>query len=266
MMACLKHFLAAAAVFVLAAVAEARTPKPRVPPGLDPGGIAVALIGGGIDYRRPEIIPRLARDGEGELIGRDVSEGDARPFSDADHDGPMGQRLAREAPDMRLVPVRVAAGRHDQVAAALRFVGDTPARIALIVIDPGAPLPLAGLAEASRHFSRMLLVVPARHVADAVSVLSDAERAGLLVVAGAGGSAIADLMVLPSSDVATQGAISASLDEEGAASVAALAARLLRDEPQHSGATLRQRILGLATPRPPGPLSISGISQIEWRK
>src|SRR4029079_9055021 len=57
----------AAAVLTLAT--QAQEAKPRVPPGRAPGGVAIALISTGIDYTIPEIAQRLARDGEGELVG-----------------------------------------------------------------------------------------------------------------------------------------------------------------------------------------------------
>ena len=51
--------LAAAAATAVAA------PKPKVPAGLDPGGVTVAVIGGGVDYRSPNFARSRARCGEG---------------------------------------------------------------------------------------------------------------------------------------------------------------------------------------------------------
>ena len=68
------------AATLLAASTEAQEAKPRVPPGRDPGGVAIALIGTGIDYTIPEVAQRLARDGEGELIGWDLEHKDRKPF------------------------------------------------------------------------------------------------------------------------------------------------------------------------------------------
>ena len=53
---------------------------PKVPPGQDPGGTAIALIGGGLDYTSDKITPRVARDGEGELIGWDLIDNDRTPY------------------------------------------------------------------------------------------------------------------------------------------------------------------------------------------
>ena len=70
--------LVAAVAVVLAIVgsAAAQPKKPKLPPGLDPGGVAIVLLTTGIDYTKPELAVRLARDGEGELIGWDAVDGD----------------------------------------------------------------------------------------------------------------------------------------------------------------------------------------------
>lgn len=254
------------ALLALLGLAEARPGKPRVPAGRDPGGIAVAIIGGGIDYRGAEIAARLARDGEGELIGWDFVDDDARPFSDRDDDGALAGLLSAEGQGVRLVPVRVAAGRHDQIAAALRFVGNTPARVALIIADPGAPLPLAGLAEAARHLSGLLVVVPARHMAEVVPApsLPEGDRAGLLVVTVSGIAAVADVAaaIEPAAGgpMGADAADKANREDRATVRVAALAARLIRDDPKLAGAALRTRLLSYAKPQPPGPPAIPDIT------
>ena len=60
------RLIAFAAALMLAATTAASAPKPKIPAGLDPGGVTVALVGNGIDYTRPTISHRLARNGEGE--------------------------------------------------------------------------------------------------------------------------------------------------------------------------------------------------------
>src|SRR5262245_39161047 len=72
--------LCALAALVLATAGAAQQRKPPLPAGRDPGGVAIAFIGTGIDYTLPLIAQRLARDGEGELIGWDVVDNDNRPF------------------------------------------------------------------------------------------------------------------------------------------------------------------------------------------
>src|SRR5215813_6387373 len=114
----LLHWIAAAALF---SAVLAETPasqllapkKPPVPPGRDPGGVAVALIGTGIDYTLPQVASRLARDGEGELIGWDLQDEDRRPFDRSKGSAPpewggdgtlIASLLVRDGA-VRLVPV-----------------------------------------------------------------------------------------------------------------------------------------------------------------
>src|SRR2546423_15285496 len=74
--AILLHLIVATTLGV-AAVAQGK--KPPLPPGRDPGGVAIALITTGIDYTVLEVGQRLARDGEGELIGWDLGDQDRKP-------------------------------------------------------------------------------------------------------------------------------------------------------------------------------------------
>src|SRR5262249_13897079 len=68
---------------VWAELATAQGRKPKLPAGLDPGGVAIAILSTGIDYRAADIAQRLARDGEGDLIGWDLVDRDNRPFNEA---------------------------------------------------------------------------------------------------------------------------------------------------------------------------------------
>ena len=263
-------FTAAAGLAVAASgVVEARAAKPRVPPGRDPGGVAVALIGSGLDYRAPDIAARLARDGEGELIGWDLADSDRQPYSAANDVGLPVARLLAGSRDVRLVPVRVAAGRHDQIAAALRFAATTPARVAVIVADPGAGLPLAGLEGAARSFPQMLIIVPAGRVEER---LPPATRgAGLLLVSGeARTGPSADVMVAavetPLPRPPGGAAAEQQSDDVAALRIAALAARLAATDPALSGAAMGARILGAALPQVSGPPLIADPSGIDWRK
>lgn len=133
----------AMAVGGLGSDALARKPKP--PPGRDPGGIAIAIVTTGIDYAQPAIAARLARDGEGELIGWDMVDGDNRPHAASPSDTPGsaggdGTHFARDLAfpfKTRLVPIRVAAGTPAAIAQAITFAARTPARVVLVPMTPG---------------------------------------------------------------------------------------------------------------------------------
>lgn len=161
----------------------AREKDPRLPPGTDPGGVALALISTGIDYTLPEIAGRLARDGEGQLIGRDFVDDDPLPYASAEGDqGGRGAVIARailaEAPSTRLIPVRIDPQKPGSVSEALAFVARTPARAALVdpVGSDGEGDLMRKAAQEARH---LLIVIPAAGaLADLENVLAVASRNG----------------------------------------------------------------------------------------
>jgi hypothetical protein len=127
---------------LLGPAATAQEKDPKVPVGRDAGGIAVALVTTGLDYTHPEIAPRLARDGEGELIGWDLVDNDNRPFAAAapleageaaQRDGTaLARQLLATYARARLVPVRIDPANPVSFAQAVAFVSRTPARIVAI--------------------------------------------------------------------------------------------------------------------------------------
>jgi hypothetical protein len=143
-----------------------RSDKPRVPPGIDPGGVAVAIIGSGIDYTRPEIAGRLARDGEGELIGWDFLDNDRRPWEAClPRERPRPCHLlrwppllggAQVRPHVRLVPMRASWDRPQTLVQAVQAIAQSPARIVVLALDD--PPPLAFVAEAALRFPRLVLL------------------------------------------------------------------------------------------------------------
>jgi hypothetical protein len=170
----LLHAIAAVALLgsVLAETPASRLiepKKPPVPPGRDPGGVAVAIIGTGIDYTLPEVARRLARDGEGELIGWDLKDQDRRPFDTSKGtalpewggDSTLVASLLIGAPTVRLVPVRVKPGDPVGLARALAFVAQTPARVAVLAMWSNSPVRWEPFREAARRYNNVLVIVPA---------------------------------------------------------------------------------------------------------
>jgi len=117
--------------FVVPTVAVASARKPKLPPGRDPGGVAVALIGPGTDYTDPMIAARLARDGEGDLIGWDFIDNDNRPFAVGESWVADPRSLVDLAPSARFIPIRVPRSHPAVRQRALLFALQTPARIVL---------------------------------------------------------------------------------------------------------------------------------------
>ena len=82
------------------AFAQKPADKPRVPPGVDPGGVAVAIIGSGINYTRSrDRGKRLARDGEGEIIGWDFVDNDQEAVPVLRPTASIRRRMRRHTPE-----------------------------------------------------------------------------------------------------------------------------------------------------------------------
>jgi hypothetical protein len=156
------------ALATLAAAAVAQERKPPVPPGRDPGGVAIALLSTGIDYTSPQLAQRLARDGEGELIGWDVEDRDRQPFDRSRGDtrpewGGDSTAIAGYlgGDGTRLVPVRVNPADPVSLARAVAFVAKTPARVAILPIWGAEREAWEPFRQAASHFKDVLLIVPA---------------------------------------------------------------------------------------------------------
>lgn len=178
----LQWYIGSIAAVVLAfalcqtALAQAPREKPPVPAGVDPGGIAVALIATGIDYTHPEIKDRLARDGEGEIIGFDLIDNDSRPYAattlPGNEDGAVDTILARRILSTyryaRLVPVRVDPKDKLMLARALAFTATTPARIVAVPLWGDSRETWELFRQAAEQVPDHLLILPAGD-ADAVA-------------------------------------------------------------------------------------------------
>lgn len=115
--------------------------KPAVPPDRDPGGVLVALISPGIDYRLPALSGKLARDGEGEIVGWDVVENDRLPFDQNDGNASAEQggdstaiatRLIAGGTPVRLAPIRVDAEDAGSIARGVRLSAQLRARVVVV--------------------------------------------------------------------------------------------------------------------------------------
>lgn len=89
--------------------------NPPVPAGRNPHGVTVALFDVGINYTLPAIAARLARAPNGQSLGYDFWDMDARPFDSDPSRSPfyplrrgtqIASLLLKEAPQARLLPYR----------------------------------------------------------------------------------------------------------------------------------------------------------------
>ncbi len=227
----------------------ARSQKPPVPPGRDPGGVAIAIVGGGVDYTLPEIAARLARDGEGEIIGWDFIDGDQRPFdpcpagaqSSAACPTTLAKIVLRESGVATLVVARASSGTPQTMAQGLSMVAQTRARIVLVAAG-GQDLSPVFINEAAARFPALLFIVAWRTHAARV----DLPNTITVAAAGELEAGVVPQIVLPAGTGSA--AIKASppgfASALAAAGVAALAARLSAAAPDLEAARLKQRLMG----------------------
>ena len=156
------------ALVLCAGCTSASAKDPRVPPGRDPGGVPVALISTGIDYTDPDVAKRLARDGEGEVLGWDFFDHDNRPFDVTGGQTPAnwggdGTALAKliAQPGVRIVPVRITPADPVSLAQAVAFIARTPARVVVLPMWSGRKSDWEPFRQAAMHFSELLFFVPA---------------------------------------------------------------------------------------------------------
>jgi hypothetical protein len=181
----LAWLLLMAGTMLWAEIAAAQGRKPRLPAGLDPGGVAIALLSTGIDYRAADIAQRLARDGEGDLIGWDLVDRDNRPFN-----GAAAETTAARGGDAnvlvrafgqsgrRIVPVRIDARDPASLAGAASFVAQTPARIVVVPMWTASAEEWATFGMAIKAFPDLLFIVAAGDEGRDIDRLRARQRAG----------------------------------------------------------------------------------------
>lgn len=229
---------------------------PKVPPGRDPGGIAVALIGAGIDYTVPDLARKLARDGEGEIIGYDYTDDDRRPFAAADAQKSIGvfgatdvaMVIVRQAPSGSLIAIRAGDGNVIAFAKALWYASQSPAQV-ITIARPFVDGQLVTLvaAAARKDVGRLYVIAAGDDGIDLDQRVPANARAipNLIVVTAAtGGNGVAQSANhgRATVDMATAGATSLA----AMANVAALAVRSLAMSPHIRGPGLKALITSLA--------------------
>jgi len=278
----LQQYAGALAAIVLAfalcetALAQATRVKPPVPAGVDPGGTAIALIATGIDYTHPEIKDRLARDGEGVVIGFDLIDNDNRPYAATslpeNHDGAVDTLLARRILSTyrhaRLVPVRVDPKDKVMLARALAFTATTPARIVAVPLWGESRETWEFFQQAADQVPDHLLILPAGD-ADAIArgqpqFPAALNLKGALIVAAVNetmergtlarpGAPRIDALILGRGGSWFPGLVPTAADATEAVALAAgLAACAQHGKPQLGARELREQLLSLAV-RKEGP-------------
>ena len=249
--------------------------NPPVPAGRDPGGVTVAHIDSGVNYLLPEIAARLARDGDGRMLGRDLWDGDARPF-DGDqgrspffpirHGTPVASLLIKEAPAVRLLPIRYPRPDMARMAEAVQAAAAAGARIVALPMGSRKREDWTGFAAAAGAHPEMLFIVsagndgrdidaaplyPASLPLDNLIVVTSADDFGRLAPGSNWGTVSVDLMVPAEGIEVTdyRGARgTASGSSYAVPRVAALAVRLLQKHPDWTAADLKRALFARAVP------------------
>ena len=249
--------------------------NPPVPAGRDPGGVTVAHIDSGVNYLLPEIAARLARDGDGRMLGRDLWDGDARPF-DGDHGRspffpirhgtPVASLLIKEAPAVRLLPIRYPRPDMARMAEAVHAAAAAGATIVALPMGSRKRGDWTAFAATATAHPEMLFIIsagndgrdidaaplyPASLPLDNLVVVTSADDFGRLAPGSNWGAVSVDLMVPAERLEVTdyRGARGrASGSSYAVPRVAALAARLLQKHPDWTAADLKRALFARAVP------------------
>jgi hypothetical protein len=193
-MAWARAWAVAALVFSCCALAgsgSASADDPLLKPGRDPGGVAVAVLADGFDYRQPDIAEVLARDGEGVAIAWDSVDRDALPFLAEGKGASAARALAARGGGVRVIAIRVDARDPASVGQGIAFAVSTPAKIVVFDLPDDALAAVAVLDAAARKFPDFLFVVsPERtasgpHAEDPPNLVRVARGASAVAAAGA---------------------------------------------------------------------------------
>lgn len=190
--------------FCAANTGSAQAADPKVPPGQDPGGPALALIGGGVDYTSADIAHRLARDGEGEPISWDLIDNDRTAFARAiakeqnsapvekgaadDKRGASSESALANSSGTNLDPSAQVVNHDDTRSAELLLSAYTKARLIPVRLPPADPHALAkAIAFATGTPARIIAItqpLSAEPLQDVVRQAAMRFRDHVFVVAG----------------------------------------------------------------------------------
>ena len=256
-------------------IGDPRPLNPPVPAGADPGGVPVALVDSGVDYRLPQIHRRLARDGDGQILGYDYWDLDRRPFDANPAGSPFflqrhGTRTAslllREAPRARLVPYRYPRADMQRMTDLVDHAAGLGIRLVNLSMGSNDAGDWEAFEAAARRQPRMLFVLsagnngrdiderpvyPAALALDNAIVVTSSEADGDLARGSNWGARSVDLLV-PGERLVVTGFDGAETIASGssyaAVRVTALAARLLARHPDWGAAELKAAIFARVLP------------------
>lgn len=249
--------------------------NPPVPAGRDPGGITVALFDAGLNYTLPQFAGRLARGPDGKALGYDYWDMDDRPFDGNPARSPFAPQrhgteiasiILREGPKtLRLLPYRYPRPAMKRMAEMVKAADDNGAVIVSVPMGSNRKDDWWAFLSAANAHPHMLFVIsagnngrdidqtpvyPAAFGLENGVVVTSSEESGWRAGGSNWGKKSVDLMI-PAENVPVTRfdgkAGKGSGSSHAVARVVALAARLLKRNPDWRAPDLKAAILERAT-------------------
>ena len=257
------------------------------PAGSDSGGVRVALVDTGLAYDLPLFRNRLARDDQGIPLGYDYWDLDPWPYDGDVSRGPflpirhgtaVASVLAREAPDVALIPFRYPRPDMGRMGDLLYRAKQAGARILAMPLGSRSPEDWYAFDRALRELDLLAIVsagndgrdidvdpvYPAALTLDNMITVTSADGFGRLASGSNWGAVSVDIM-LPAENLEITDFRGASGIASGSSyavpRLAALAARLLARNPEMNATQLKSRILARAIQ---SPFEREGVVAIGW--
>lgn len=257
------------------------------PDGEDPGGIRVALVDTGIAYDLDLFRDRLARNPNGLPLGYDYWDMDAYPYDGDTARGPftpirhgtaVASILVREAPQAALVPYRYPRPDMVRMNDLVERAANDGVRILAMPLGSQSVEDWLAFADALERHDILALVsagnngrdidaepiYPAALTLPNIVTVTSSDGFGKLAAGSNWGAASVDLM-LPAENLSV-------IDFRGAAGIAsgssyavprlaAMAARILQQEPNLTAAEVKLRIFARAVQ---SPYERDGVVSVGW--
>jgi len=261
----------------LEAMVHSEPLNPPVPPGRDVYGPTVAHFDAGINYTLPKLAERLARAPNGQPLGYDFWDMDSRPFDSNParspfyplrHGTQVASVLVAEAPYVRLLPYRYPRENMNRMDAMVRAADENGAVIVAMPMGSNSRDDWDAFLKAVSERPHMLFIIsagndgrdidaqavyPAMLGLENFLVVTSSTPFGRLAPGSNWGKKSVDIMV-PAENVPVTTFYGdtgrASGSSYAVARVAALAARLLHDNPDWKAPELKAAILKRARPTP----------------
>jgi len=257
------------------------------PLGKDPGGIRVGLVDSGLAYDLAPFRNRLARDAAGRPLGYDYWDLDPYPYDGDTARGPfvpirhgttVASVLAREAPNAALVPYRYPRPDMTRLQALVARALDDGVRILAMPLGSRRAEDWATFAQAIRQQNILAIVSagndgrdidsdplwPAVLDLDNMIVVTSSDGFGQLAQGSNWGGDSVDIM-LPAENIDVTDFRGANGTASGSSyavpRLAAMAARILAEDPELEAPELKARILSRAVP---SPYERSGVVRTGW--